>query len=278
MTPLCYNLIVQRARKHIFGEMVGSNASKKEGDGYDFAQIRPYMYGENVKRIDWKQSAKNGEIQVRSFFEEKEIHLHVIGLMNGSMHFGIEHSKQEVMSEVVALLGLSAIKNSDFFALSLLCDKLLWQSPASKNEAMVRESILKTLQTPLLGEKINWDYIQEYALYHIKKPSLLFIIGDFFELPKLGAIARKHEVIAIKVRDRFEEKPWSMGALHVKDPITLKEDKVILDEAFVKRYTAKQKEQDIALESCFKKEGIKTISIYTNEDPFVKLFATLRML
>ncbi|MDD3344100.1 MAG: DUF58 domain-containing protein [Sulfurospirillaceae bacterium] len=255
--------------------MVGSNASKKEGDGYDFAQIRPYMYGENVKRIDWKQSAKNGEIQVRSFFEEKEIHLHVLGLIDGNLHFGIERSKLEVMSEIVALLGLSAIKNSDFFALSLLSDALLYQSHASKKEAMVHEAILKTLQAPLLGQKINWHFVQEFALYHIKKPSLLFIIGDFFEMPKLGAMARKHEVIVIRVRDHFEEKPWSLGALHVKDPITLKEDKVVLDDAFVKRYTAKRKEHDIAIESYLKKEGIKTITIYTNEDPFVKLFTTL---
>jgi len=58
MQTLSYNAIVERAKKHIFGDMMGSNTSKREGDGYDFAQIRPYMYGENIKRIDWKQTSR----------------------------------------------------------------------------------------------------------------------------------------------------------------------------------------------------------------------------
>lgn len=137
MQTLSYNTIIARSKKHLFGEMVGSNPSSKEGDGYDFSQIRPYMYGDNVKRIDWKQSAKTGQMQLRSFFEEKEINVYVLGLMSGSMHFGIDRMKQELMAEVVALLGFSAIKNSDFFSLALLSDKLLYERLLSKKEAMV---------------------------------------------------------------------------------------------------------------------------------------------
>lgn len=276
MQTLSYNAIVERAKKHIFGDMMGSNISKREGDGYDFAQIRPYMYGENIKRIDWKQTAKTGDIQVRSFFEEKEIHIHVITLMSGSMHFGIDRMKHEVMAEVVALLGFCGVKNGDFFASSSLSRRLLKAHPLSKKEAMVREVVKTTLQTPLIGNTIDWDFVEKYALHHIKKPSLLFIIGDFFDIPKVAAIAKKHEVIAIKIRDHFEEEPLIAGGIFVKDPQTLKEEKVIVDASFVKAYTKKQKIFDVKLESYFKKNGIKNFTIYTNEDPYSKLSSFLR--
>ncbi|WP_263832226.1 DUF58 domain-containing protein [Sulfurospirillum oryzae] len=248
----------------------------KEGDGYDFAQIRPYMYGDNVKRIDWKQSAKTGQMQLRSFFEEKEINVYALGLMSGSLHFGVDRMKQEVMAEVVALLGFSAVTNSDFFSLALLSDSVLYESFASKKEAMVREATHKTLQIPVISKRLNWKVIQEYALLRIKKPSLLFILSDFFELPMLEAIAKKHSVVAIKIRDHFEEKPTALGSLYIKDPTTLREEKVVLDEGMVKAYTARQTSFDRELERYFKKHRIAFLSLYTNEDPYIKLSSFLR--
>lgn len=276
MQTLSYNSIIARSKKHLFGEMVGSNPSYKEGDGYDFSQIRPYMYGDNVKRIDWKQSAKIGQIQLRSFFEEKEINVYVLGLMSGSMHFGIDRMKQEVMAEVVALLGFSAIKNSDFFSLALLSDQLLYESLLSKKEAMVREATHKILHSPVISQHLNWNFIQNYALHRIKKSSLLFILSDFFELPTLDAIAKKHSVVVIKIRDHFEEKPSALGSLYIKDPTSLREEKVILDAGMVKAYIVRQGRFDQQLQSYFKKQGIVQISLYTNEDPYIKLSSALR--
>ncbi|ATB68397.1 hypothetical protein SJPD1_0268 [Sulfurospirillum diekertiae] len=276
MQTLSYNTIIARSKKHLFGEMVGSNPSSKEGDGYDFSQIRPYMYGDNVKRIDWKQSTKTGQIQLRSFFEEKEITVYVLGLMSGSIHFGIDRMKQEVMAEVVALLGFSAIKNSDFFSLALLSDKLLYESLLSKKEAMIREATYKTLQSPVIAQQLNWNFIQHYALHRIKKPSLLFILSDFFEMPILDAIAKKHSVVVIKIRDHFEEKPTALGSLSIKDPTSLREEKVMLDAAIIKAYTVRQEQFDQHLQGYFKKQGIAQISLYTNEDPYIKLSSILR--
>jgi uncharacterized protein (DUF58 family) len=234
------------------------------------------MYGDNVKRIDWKQSTKTGQIQLRSFFEEKEITVYVLGLMSGSIHFGIDRMKQEVMAEVVALLGFSAIKNSDFFSLALLSDKLLYESLLSKKEAMIREATYKTLQSPVIAQQLNWNFIQHYALHRIKKPSLLFILSDFFEMPILDAIAKKHSVVVIKIRDHFEEKPTALGSLSIKDPTSLREEKVMLDAAIIKAYTVRQEQFDQHLQGYFKKQGIAQISLYTNEDPYIKLSSILR--
>ncbi|MFT7003854.1 MAG: hypothetical protein ACJAWW_001206 [Sulfurimonas sp.] len=271
MKTLSYNHIVARAKHHVFGDMSGSYTSKKEGDGYDFAQIRAYTYGDNVKRIDWKKSSKTSELQQRIFFEEKEVFTHVIGLLNGSMHFGITRMKQEVLAEVIALLGFSSVKGGDLFSISLFGQELILKTAISKKEGTVREATKKALELPLLGQSLDYKAIEQYTLSHLKKSSLLFLVGDFFDMPKLDLISRKHTVFVIIIRDHFEEKPDNLGSLLVKDPISMKEERVVLDEVFIKEYTKKQKLHDSKLEEYLKKHGINWIKVYTNEDPFTKL-------
>lgn len=276
MQTLTYARIIARAKHHIFGDMTGSHTSKKEGDGYDFAHIRPYVYGDNVKRIDWKKSAKSNELQQRIFFEEKEITTHIIGLMNGSMHFGIARMKQELLAEIIALLGLSAVSNGDLCSISLFEQKLIFKTQASKREAFVREGVKQALNLPVIGRTINWNAIELYALYAFKKSSLVLCVGDFFEIPKFDLIAKKHSLLAIIVRDPFEEKPENIGSLWIKDPISLKEERIVLDERLVKKYTQEKQHDDRVLEGYFKKHGIRWIKLYTHEDPFVKLSSFLK--
>ncbi|WP_024955503.1 DUF58 domain-containing protein [Sulfurospirillum arcachonense] len=271
MRTLSYDRIIARAKNHIFGDMTGSNISKKEGDGYDFAQIRAHTYGDNVKRIDWKKSSKTNELQQRVFFEEKEVLTHVIGLLNGSMHFGIAQMKQTVLAEVIALLGFSSVRNGDLFSISLFDEKLILKTAIGKKESSIRGATKKAFEFPLIGKKLNWDTIEKHMFSHFKKPSLVFIIGDFFDIPKLNLISKKHTVILIMIRDHFEEKPTKVGSVLVRDPISLKEERVVLDESFVKEYTKKQKLYDSKLEDYLKKYAVRWVKIYTNEDPFKKL-------
>lgn len=276
MQTFTYERIIARAKQHIFGHMSGLSTSKKEGDGYDFAQIRAHVYGDNVKRIDWKKSAKANELQQRVFFEEKEINTHIIGLMNGSMHFGIARMKQEVLAEVIALLGLSAVNNGDLCAISFFEQKLIFKTLLSKKEALIREGVKQALHLPLIGQSLDWKSIENYALYALKKSSLLFYVGDFFEIPKFDLISKKHTLLVIIIRDHFEEKPSSVGSLSVRDPSNFKEERISLDETFVKAYTQKQKRHNIELEGYFKRHGIRWVKIYTNEDPFTKLSSFMR--
>ncbi|MDD3323613.1 MAG: DUF58 domain-containing protein [Sulfurospirillaceae bacterium] len=271
MQTLRYDALIARAKKSVFGETAGNNTSLKEGDGYDFAQIRPYMYGDNVRRIDWKSSAKTGEIQLRSFFEEKEINVHVVAQMNGSMHFGIKRMKQEVMAEVVAIIGFSAVKNSDNFSLCIFGEKLLWSSTPSKKEAGVRRAVKELLSISPIGRKLNEDSIKHYALNQIKKRSLLFIVGDFFEIPHIEAVAKKHEIVIVKIRDKFEEKPLHVGSVMVVDPQTLKSEKITLNSDFIDSYTKRQKQFEKELGGYFKKNNMRNITVYTDENPYIKL-------
>ncbi|MDO9206617.1 MAG: DUF58 domain-containing protein, partial [Sulfuricurvum sp.] len=105
----------------------------------------------------------------------------------------------------------------------------------------------------------------------LKRKSLIVIIGDFFESPELRLLAKKHEVVAVVVRDRLEEKPEPMGFGALSDP----ESGAVLEGDFnahsVKKYAQKVREHDVALFERFRSSGIRAVKLYTDANASVVL-------
>lgn len=277
MKKVSLDKIILKTKKYVFGDLLGNNSSKILGDGYDFAQISPYVYGQNIRRIDAFSSAKSGELQTRSYYESKEINFHVVVLGRGSLHFGTKKLKQDVIAEVVGLLGFSAIKNADSFSFSIISDKILYQSLFKKNYNSVITDVDKTLSQNFLGQKIDYTFVNNYLLNQIKKRSLIFLIGDFFDDLQLKAASKKHEIIAIKIRDIFEENPSELGYMDIVNPINFENSEVLFESNEIKRYMKVLKKHDISVGEHFRKCGIKMLAVYTHENPFVKIEEALRV-
>lgn len=251
--------IIAKSKKYIYGELLGEHNSKLIGDGYDFAKIRPYQYGENIRRVDPFATAKMGEIYLRSFYESREVNVEVIALMSGSLFFGSRELKQEKVAEVVSILGLSAVKNSDRFTLSLFSDRLLERIEPTKKENGVINAVQKTLHVELLNKTIDYDLLREYALQNIKKRSYLFLVGDFLETPKLKAISKKHEVVVVRVRDSFEQNPVEIGELSVIDPSSGQMSEINFSASSIKRYAKDLKKADMKFKSYLKECGVRLV-------------------
>lgn len=160
MKKVTLNKIIYKTKKYIFGDLLGNNSSKILGDGYDFAQISAYNYGDNIRRIDAYSSAKKNELHVRDFYESKEVNLHVIVCASGSLHFGSVKFKQEVIAEIIALLGLSAIKDAESFSLSVLSDKVEYSLMAKKTKNSVINAVDTFLNFDLKGKKVDYGFEQ----------------------------------------------------------------------------------------------------------------------
>ena len=257
MIPL--KKIIAKSKKYIYGELLGEHNSKLIGDGYDFAKIRPYQYGENIRRVDPYATAKTGEIYLRSFYESREVNVEVIGLMSGSLFFGSQELKQEKVAQVISILGLSAVKNGDSFTLSLFSDRLLERTKTTKKESGIINAVEKALHVEVLNEAIDYDKLSEYALKKIKKRSYLFLVGDFLEMPKLKALSKKHEVVVVRVRDSFETNPSSIGELSIIDPSSGEKSEVIFSNASVKKYKKDLKKADLKFASYLKENRVRLI-------------------
>jgi uncharacterized protein (DUF58 family) len=268
--------IILKSRKQVFGDMLGNNASIFHGQGFEFSELREYMYGDDIRKIDWKTTAKLGKPYVKIYHEERELNVVVATMLNGSAYFGTVRQKSEVMAEIAAIIGFSAVKNSDLFSHLLYADRLYERSKPSKKVFAVKKMVESLTEFDMVGKTGDFPGLVDALYSRVKKRSLLFIVSDFIGDIDLKLISRKHDVFAVIVRDRFEENPGELGYLRLIDMETRREFEGNIDSGTIARYKQALYANDEKLYKQFKKNGIRFAKIYTNEDPYIKLMKRMR--
>jgi uncharacterized protein (DUF58 family) len=263
--------ILVRAKKQVFSEMVGNNPSVFQGEGYDFIELREYMAGDDIRHIDWNITAKMQKPYIKIFREERELNVVLASILNGSVHFGSKRFKQEVIAEIVALLGFSTLKNGDRLSSYIFTDTMNYHSKPSKKIHQVQKNVAEILEFDALNKQLDFKFISDTLYTRLKRKSLIIIIGDFFEIPDFKLLAKKHEVLAVIVRDKLEEKPPQMGFASLVDP----QSGAVLEGDFnassVALYAKKVQEHDRKLYEIFKKHQIRFTKIYTDSRASVEL-------
>ncbi|SFV54561.1 hypothetical protein PA3071 [hydrothermal vent metagenome] len=254
--------ILVRARRQVFSEMVGNNPSIFQGEGYDFIELREYMPGDDIRHIDWNITAKLQKPYIKVFREERELNIVIVSVLNGSVHFGSKKFKQETIAEVAALLSFSTLKNGDLLSSYIFTDRMISHSKPSKKLHQIQKNV---------DEILNFDAIGERLFRRLKRKSLILVVGDFFEIPDFKLLAKKHEVVALIVRDHLEEKPPKMGFSSLVDPesgATLEGD---FNASSVETYAKRVHAHDRALYRQLRKDQIRFTKIYTDTNASVAL-------
>ena len=263
--------ILVRARRQVFSEMVGNNPSIFHGEGYDFIELREYMAGDYIRHIDWNITAKMQKPFIKIFREERELNVVIASVLNGSVHFGSLRFKQDVIAEVVAQLSYSTLKNGDLLSSYIFTDEMISHNKPSKKLNQVQRSVEQILGFEALNKKVDFKFISQTLYRRLKRKSLILIVGDFFEIPDFKLLAKKHEVVAIVVRDYLEEKPPKMGISSLVDP----ESGVVLEGDFnsssVDSYAKKVQLHDRKLYETFRKHQIRFTKVYTDGNVGVAL-------
>jgi uncharacterized protein (DUF58 family) len=268
--------ILLKTKKQVYGDMLGNNASLFQGEGFEFAELREYVYGDDVRKIDWKTTAKLGKPFVKIYKEERELNVVVVSMLGGSMYFGTLKQKTDVAAEVVATLGFSAVKNSDLFSHMLFADRLYDLSKPSKKLFSVHRAVDEITAFEPLGKVADYEALTQTLNNRLKKKALLFIISDFVGDVDLKLLSKKHDVFAVIVRDRFEEDPSELGYLRLVDMETKQSFEGNIDASALKQYKKALHENDEKLYKQFKKQGVRFTKIYTNEEPTLKLMKQMR--
>ena len=263
--------ILLKARKQVFGEMLGNNASLFQGEGFEFTELREYIYGDDVRKIDWKTTAKLGKPFIKIYREERELNVVTAVMMGGSTYFGTVKQKSDVMAELVALLGFSAVKNSDLFSNIIFADKLYEMSKPNKKYFAVQDAVTKMQNFDMLEKNSDYKAFTDTLYKRIKRKSLLFIISDFVGDIDLALLAKKHDVVALIVRDRFEENPQALGHMRLMDMEKKSSFEGMVGSAELRGYEKALRENDEKLYAHFKKSAVRYTKIYTDEEPYLKL-------
>ena len=268
--------IVLKTKKQVYGDMLGNNASLFQGEGFEFSELREYIYGDDVRKIDWKTTAKLGKPFIKVYKEERELNVVVVSVLSGSTYFDTVKQKSDVMAEVTATLGFSAVKNSDLFSHMIFADKMYEFSKPSKKLFSVHKAVEDVLSFDSLGKEADFSALVETLISRLKKKALLFIVSDFVGEIDLKLLSKKHDVFAVIVRDKFEENPSELGYLRLIDMETKQSFEGDINSATLKQYEKALHDNDEKLYSQFKKQGVRFTKVYTNEEPTLKLMKKMR--
>jgi uncharacterized protein (DUF58 family) len=270
--------ILLRAKKEVFGLNIGSHTTPFKGEGIDFKEIKEYELGDDVRRINWKASAKSSDfsLKVNQFNDEKELNIIIAFMVSGSINFGSKLLKQDLMSEILAYIAYSASKNKDRFTTLFFSNKVEKLFKPTKKSQIIKEVVSWGLNLNSYKKEVDFSAFCDF-INTLKQKSLIFIIGDFLQETDLSQISHKNEVYALITRDRLEEDIKSLsGEFDLIDASTLNKESFFIDASVAKEYKKSIKEHDLKLYEHFLDHGVKYGKIYTDEDVFTRLINILR--
>jgi len=263
--------ILLRAKKDVFSGNLGNHLTTFKGDGLDFREIRDYDYGDDIRKINWKATAKGNGLKTNVFNEERELNIVIAFMLSGSLHFGSVKFKQEVAIEIMALLAFSALKNDNRLQTLFFDKKIEKFFEPTKNDAIVYQLVDNAVSFDCLGREVDYQAFCDFINGVVRQKSLIFMVGDFYGDIDLSQIAHKNEVYAIIVRDRLEENPNLNGEFELVDTNTLSSSEITLNRDIANEYKKIIYQHDNKLKEHFLQHQIAYGKIYTDEDIYIRL-------
>ena len=265
-----------KARHQVYTLLSGNNLSKLHGEGYDFAELREYQIGDDIRKINWTITAKLGKPYIKELHANRELSVVVAALMDGSLYFAQDNAKQQKLTQTAMLLAYAAQYNGDLFTGIGYTRKDTLSTPPTKQLYHVENFAKELHDAPLLNTALDREASVQDLFTRIPKPSLLFVLGDFLEEVDLSLLAQKHEVIAVIIRHREEESPRKLGEVILQDPKKEQRIDTYFGRRSINRYLARLQENDTKLMEHFARYDIRYVKIFTDEEPIEKLLNLFR--
>jgi len=258
----------------------GEYHSVFKGRGMAFSEVREYQFGDDIRNIDWNVTARFNHPFVKIFEEERELTVMLLIDVSGSNNFGTNAQlKQELITEIAAVLSFSAINNNDKVGVIFFSDIIEKFIPPKKGSSHILRIIRELIDFKAQNTGTNISEALRYLSNAIKKKSTAFVISDFMDqhFEKALQIANyKHDLIAVRVTDLRETEMPDVGLIRMRDAETGAYQWV--DTSSSKTRTALRqyaKEKSTQLDMVFARAGVDMVRVYTGRDyvkPLMNLF------
>ena len=273
-------LIEIRSRNVVNDLFAGEYHSAFKGRGMEFAEVREYLRGDDVRTIDWNVTARTGSPYVKVFDEEREQTVMLLVDASASGAFGsVRQMKGEVGVEISALLAFAAIKNNDRVGLLIFTDVVEVFVPPKKGRKHVLRVIRELLYFQPQGKRTSITSALDYLEKVLHRRSVVFLISDFIDEHyerSLQLMRRRHDLVAVSLFDPRERALPDVGFINLQDAETGEQFLVDSGRQEVRAYFARQQEQeDERRRALFLRNGVDEVSIDITKsyvDPLVRLF------
>jgi len=204
-----------------------------KGRGMEFAEVREYAPGDEVRTIDWNVTARMGAPYVKKFVEERDLTLLLLVDVSGSQQFGSQYLlKKDYAAELAAVLAFSAVANHDRVGAVLFSDRIEGYVPPGRGRDHALRIVRDLLAREPAGRGTDLAGALRFAQRVLRRRGIVAVVSDFqaegYE-KALGALRRRHDVVALHVRDPREGDVPAAGLVAFTDPET--GERVVADTA-----------------------------------------------
>jgi len=269
-----------RTKRLVNDVFSGEYHSVFKGRGIEFAEVREYGIGDDIRLIDWNVTARMGHPYVKTFDEERELTVMLVVDASGSGLFGSRGTfKEDLAAEVSAVLAFSAIKNNDRVGLIMFTDRIELYIPPQKGRKHVLRVIREILYFKPEGKRTDISGAVEHVSRILKRKSIVFVISDFLDgcyESALSIAAQKHDLIAVTISDEREDVLSDSGVLTLEDAET--GDVFIVDTSSKKirgNYRQFMRNRRKEISDMFRRNGVDQIALMTGkpyDDELVRFF------
>ncbi|MCD6659599.1 MAG: DUF58 domain-containing protein [Lentimicrobium sp.] len=262
---------------HVFS---GQYHSAFKGRGMAFSEVREYQYGDDIRNIDWNVTARFNHPYIKVFDEERELTVALLIDVSGSNEFGTRQwLKEEMMTEIAAILAFSAIQNNDKVGVIFFSDRIEKFIPPKKGLTHILRIIRELIDFKPVSQKTNISEALRFLTNAMKKRCTAFLISDFMDTgfeDALRIAGKKHDLAALHIIDNRDQHLPDMGLVKLfsketGQSIWADTSSKKVREAY-KNHALKHLAQ---INQSFTKSGVDVARFYTGEDyvkPLLGLF------
>ena len=249
----------------------GHYHSSFKGRGMAFSEVREYQYGDDVRNIDWNVTARYNRPFVKIYEEERELTVMLLIDVSGSNEFGTRMAmKEDVITEIAAVIAFSAIHNNDKVGVIFFSNKVEKFIPPKKGVTHILRIIRELVDFKTENQDTNISEALKFLTNAIKKKCTAFVISDFIDNKFADAIQianSKHDVVAIRIYDPREMQLPPMGMAKFKDAETGRNIWVDTTNSKTRKlYEEWYRNSEKQIKTIFTRSGVDSAHIRTDED------------
>jgi uncharacterized protein (DUF58 family) len=250
--------------------VAGDYHSVFKGLGMEFAEVRPYQPGDDVRSIDWNVTARMGTPFIKKYVEERDLTIFLVVDVSGSLSFGSRAIlKRELAAEIAALLSFAALRNQDRVGAALVSDRLeLFLEPRRRRTHVLR-LVREILDRPSRGGT-DLEKGLDAVLATLKRRSVLFLISDFLGSPctrALKAAAARHDLILVEIVDPRDQEIPAVGPVVLRDAET-GETALVSGKRMARKHAEQRRRERGELAKLARKLGVDRLELRTDR-PYI---------
>ncbi len=214
--------LIELKTKNIVNNIMGGEYhSAFKGSGVEFSELREYIHGDDIRRIDWNVTAKTNKPYIKRYNEERQLTVILAIDISASSYFGTKNTlKSDIMIEIASVISFSAISNNDKVGLLLFSNTIEKFIPPQKGRKHVLRVIRELLYYKPKKKRTNINIGIDHLLKIMKRKSIVFLISDFWDdsfYKSMKIINQKHDLVNIAIHDSAEENFPDLGLIKLED-------------------------------------------------------------